>query len=73
MANAVSMTHGDVATLESKLYEVETGPKIKIPYEVQKGSVRIDGFEETDSEATTGKFTVTWRRAIRCALPIAAG
>ena len=58
MANAVSMTHGDVATLESKLYEVETGPKIKIPYEVQKGSVRIDGFEETDSEATTGKFTV---------------
>ena len=58
MANAVSMTHGDVATLESKLYEVETGPKIKIPYEVQKSSVRIDGFEETDSEATTGKFTV---------------
>lgn len=58
MANAVSMAKGDVATLESKLYEVGDGLKITIPYEVQAGSVRIGGFEEADGEAEAGKFVV---------------
>ena len=57
MANAVQMVKGDVATLESKLYEVTTGLKITLPYEVQTGSVRINGFEEA-AEATAGKFSV---------------
>lgn len=58
MANAVSMKQGDVATLESKLYEVKAGLKITVPYEVQAKSVRISGFEEADT-AAAGKFTVT--------------
>lgn len=58
MANAVQMKQGDVATLESKLYEVAAGLKITIPYEVQTGSVRISGFEEATTTAA-GKFSVT--------------
>ena len=57
MANAVQMVKGDVATLESKLYEVTTGLKVTLPYEVQTGSVRINGFEEA-AEAAAGKFSV---------------
>lgn len=56
MANAVQMSQGDVATLESRLYEVAEN-KITIPYEVQAKSVRINGFEES-SDAATGKFSV---------------
>ena len=58
MANAVKMQHGDVGTLESKLFEVETGFKVTIPYETQAKSVRINGFEEAD-EASNGYFAVT--------------
>ena len=58
MANAVKMQHGDVGTLESKLFEVETGFKVTIPYETQAKSVRINGFEEAD-EASNGCFAVT--------------
>ena len=57
MANAVQMVKGDVATLESKLYEVTTGLKVTLPYEVQTGSVRINGFTEA-TEAAAGKFSV---------------
>lgn len=57
MANAVQMRQADVATLESKLYEVKTGLKITLPYEVQANSVRINGFEE-DTTAAAGKFAV---------------
>ena len=57
MANAVKMVKGDVATLESRLYEVATGLKITLPYEVQEKSVRINGFEEA-AEAAEGKFSV---------------
>lgn len=57
MANAVKMQHGDVGTLESKLFEVETGFKVTIPYETQAKSVRINGFEEAD-EASNGCFAV---------------
>lgn len=56
MANAVQMKQGDVATLESRLYEVKAGFKITIPYEVQ--SIRISGLEEADT-AAAGKFIVT--------------
>ena len=57
MANAVKMQHGDVGTLESKLFEVETGLKITIPYETQAKSVRINGFAEADT-ASNGCFAV---------------
>lgn len=57
MANAVSMRQGDMATLESRLYEVKAGLKITLPFEVQEKSVRINGYTEA-AEAATGKFTV---------------
>lgn len=57
MANAVSMKQGDMATLESRLYEVKAGLKITLPFEVQEKSVRINGYTEA-AEAATGKFTV---------------
>ena len=57
MANAVQMKQGDVATLESKLYEVKAGLKVTIPYETQAESVKINGFEQADT-AAVGKFAV---------------
>ena len=57
MANAVQMKQSDVSTLESKLYEVTTGLKITLPYEVQIDSVRINGFEKA-AAAAAGKFSV---------------
>lgn len=57
MANAVKMKQGDVSTLESRLYDVETGRKITLPYEVRTGSVKINGFTEA-AEAAAGKFSV---------------
>lgn len=57
MANSVTMRQGDVATLESRLYEVADS-MITIPYEVQPNSVRINGFEEA-SETAAGKFSVS--------------
>ncbi len=57
MANAVQMQKADVATLESKLYDVAAGLKITLPYEVQANSVRINGFEEA-TVAAAGKFAV---------------
>lgn len=57
MANAVSMKQGDMATLESRLYEVKAGLKITLPFEVQEKSVRINGYTEAD-EAAAGKFAV---------------
>lgn len=57
MANAVSMKQGDMATLESRLYEVKAGHKITLPFEVQEKSVRINGYTEA-AEAAAGKFAV---------------
>lgn len=57
MANAVSMKQGDMATLESRLYEVKAGLKITLPFEVQEKSVRINGYTEA-AEAAAGKFAV---------------
>lgn len=58
MANAVAMTEADVGTLESRLYEVGDDLTIEIPYEVQKTSVKIRGFEQAET-ATAGAFSVT--------------
>lgn len=58
MANAVQLHTGDVGTLESRRCDVGTGLTIVLPFEVQTGSVRINGFEEADT-AATGKFAVT--------------
>lgn len=57
MANAVAIKQADVATLESRLYEVAEGLKVTIPYEVQAKSVRINGFDEAEA-AAAGKFSV---------------
>ncbi len=43
--------------LESNRFDVETGLKINIPYEVKSGSVYIRGLEEA-AQAATGKFSV---------------
>lgn len=58
MANATTHTEGDVGILDGGLYEVGTGLKITIPYEVQANSVKITGAEEAQSVAA-GKFTVS--------------
>lgn len=58
MANAANIENGDFGTLETKRYDVETGLKITIPYEVKEGSVYIAGYEEA-SAAAAGKFKVT--------------
>ena len=57
MANGVHQVEGDFGILESKRYDVATGLKVTIPYEVKSGSVIIRGLEEA-STAAAGKFTV---------------
>lgn len=57
MSNGVKMVEGDFGMLESALYDVETGLKITLPYEVKEGSVYIRGMEEA-SAAAAGKFAV---------------
>lgn len=61
MTNAVNAANGDYGTLETKRYEVETGLKINLPFEVKTGSVKILGLTEetTDAELAAGKFKVT--------------
>jgi len=58
MANGVTQEAGDFGMLESNRFDVETGLKINIPYEVKEGSVVIRGLTE-DSAAATGKYKVT--------------
>lgn len=58
MANGVSQEEGDFGMLESKRYDVGSGLKITIPYEVKSGSVVIRGLEEA-TNAATGKFAVS--------------
>ena len=58
MANGVSQEMNDFGMLESNRFDVETGLKINIPYEVKSGSVVIRGLEE-DSSVGSGKFKVT--------------
>ena len=57
MANATKVTEGDVGTLETKRYEVGANQSITLPFEVQKGSVKIRGLTAGES-ATAGTFTV---------------
>lgn len=57
MANAANIENGDFGTLETKRYDVATGLKITIPYEVKAGSVYIAGYEEATT-AAAGKFAV---------------
>lgn len=57
MANAAKLTKGDYSTVEADLFEVVTGPKIVLPFEVQAGSVKIRGMEEATT-AAVGKFAV---------------
>ena len=57
MANGVSQEEGDFGMLESNRFDVESGLKINIPYEVKENSVIIRGLEEAVA-AATGKFSV---------------
>lgn len=57
MANATNIVEGDVGTLETSRLDVATGLVITIPYEVQTGSVKINGFDEAATSAA-GKFVV---------------
>lgn len=69
MANATNLTEGDYGTLETKRYEVGTGLKITIPYEVQAGSVKIRGLEQKtgEGELAAGQFTVAITEAAAAA------
>ena len=58
MANGVTMVEGDFGMLESNRFDVTSGLKITIPYEVKEGSVIIRGLTEAQA-AATGKFAVT--------------
>lgn len=59
MANGVQQTEGDFGMLESNRFDVETGLKINIPYEVKEGSVVIRGLEDAGSgSVAAGKFKV---------------
>ena len=58
MANAGNATEKDTGVRESKRYDVETGLVIKLPFEVQAGSVRVNGLEEAADAAAEGKFKV---------------
>lgn len=57
MSNAEGLTEGDFGTRETGRFEVATGLKVTLPFEVQEGSVRIRGLTEDDT-AAAGKFTV---------------
>ena len=58
ISNAGMAVDGDSSTFETKKYAVETGMTIKLPFEVEAGSVYVRGLEASTSEATTGKFKV---------------
>lgn len=58
MANGAKQEEGDFGVFESARYDIETGLKVTLPFEVKTGSVKIRGMEEADALAT-GKFKVT--------------
>lgn len=58
MANGVTTVEGDFGVIESNRYDVESGLKITLPFEVQANSVKIRGLEEVASDIAAGKFTV---------------
>lgn len=58
MANGVTQEAGDFGMLESNRFDVLTGLKITIPYEVKSGSVIIRGLTEAQA-AASGKFAVS--------------
>ena len=57
MANAAHTVEGDFGTLESNRYDVESGLKITLPFEVKTGSVHIRGLAEA-AESAAGKYVV---------------
>ena len=57
VGSASQVKEADVGTLETKMYEVETGQKIALPFEVQTGSVKIRGMKAGETLAE-GIFTV---------------
>ena len=58
MANGVTSESGDFGMLEMQRFDVESGLKVTIPYEVKQGSVFIRGMTEKASNPGAGEFTV---------------
>ena len=58
MANNTRATDGVTYMRESARCEVLTGQKIELGFEVEEGSVKINGLEETTEAAAQGKYTV---------------
>lgn len=61
MANATNAEEGDFGTLETERFDVvvaDSTTSITMPFEVQAGSVKIRGMEETSDTVATGKFKV---------------
>ena len=57
MANGTNLVEGDFGAHESTRYDVETGLKITLPFEVKTQSVKIRGLEEA-AESAANKFVV---------------
>ena len=57
LAYATNIVVGDKGVVETGRYEIETGLKITLPFEVQAGSVKIYPLEEATA-AAAGKFSV---------------
>lgn len=57
MAQATNIVTGDKGIFETARFEVETGRKITLPFEVKSGTVKIRGLEEA-STLDADKFTV---------------
>lgn len=59
MANAANITNGDFSTFETDTFVVDDAHAVTLPFEVQAGSVKIRGLEETtESTVAAGKFKV---------------
>ncbi len=63
MSNSSNVVVGDNSILESNLFTVQTGPSVKIPYEIDVNTfkVRIDGFARvTTAPTATGQVQATY-------------
>lgn len=58
MANNTKATDGTTYMRESARCEVIEGMKVELGFEVETGSVKINGLEETTDTAAAGKFKV---------------
>lgn len=61
MSHGVPITKKDTSTMESRIFEVQTGLTIEIPYQTKEGSVKVKGFGHVaGSTPEAGKFAVEY-------------